>query len=44
MKKAIAILAGEPNSIGSEIIFKTWLKSKCFRFDDLWKRCVAKTS
>ena len=27
MKKAIAIVAGEPNSISSEIIFKSW-KSK----------------
>ena len=27
MKKPIAIIAGEPNSISSEIIFKTW-KSK----------------
>ena len=24
MKKAIAIIAGEPNSISSEIIFKSW--------------------
>ena len=24
MKKPIAIVAGEPNSISSEIIFKTW--------------------
>ena len=31
MKKAIAILAGEPNSIASEIIFKTWLKRKKFK-------------
>ena len=29
MKKPIAIIAGEPNSISSEIIFKTWkLKKK----------------
>ena len=29
MNKAIAIIAGEPNSISSEIIFKSWkLKSK----------------
>ena len=27
MKKPIAIIAGEPNSISSEIIFKSW-KSK----------------
>ena len=27
MKKPIAIIAGEPNSIASEIIFKSW-KSK----------------
>jgi 4-hydroxythreonine-4-phosphate dehydrogenase len=31
MKKVIAIIAGEPNSISSEIIFKTWkLKNKFF--------------
>jgi len=28
MKKAIAIIAGEPNSISSEIIFKTWRLTK----------------
>ena len=28
MKKVIAIIAGEPNSISSEIIFKTWKSIK----------------
>ena len=31
MKKIIAIVAGEPNSISSEIIFKTWLLKKKFQ-------------
>ena len=31
MKKVIAIIAGEPNSVSSEIIFKTWMKRKSFR-------------
>ena len=28
MKKIIAIIAGEPNSISSEIIFKAWKMKK----------------
>ena len=28
MKKLIAIIAGEPNSISSEIIFKSWKLKK----------------
>ena len=28
MKKPIAIIAGEPNSISSEIIFKSWKSRK----------------
>ena len=28
MKKPIAIIAGEPNSISSEIIFKSWKSKK----------------
>ena len=31
MKKIIAIIAGEPNSINSEIIAKTWKKKKNFK-------------
>ena len=31
MRKVIAVLAGEPNSISSEIIFKTWKKRKKFK-------------
>ena len=31
MTKAIAIILGEPNSISSEIIFKSWIKKKKFR-------------
>ena len=31
MTKAIAIIAGEPNSISSEIIFKCWQKKKAFK-------------
>ena len=30
MTKIIGIVAGEPNSIASEIIFKTWLLKKRF--------------
>ena len=32
MKKFIAIIAGEPNSISSEIIFKTWLSRKKYKY------------
>ena len=28
MKKKIIIVAGDPNSINSEIIYKTWKKNK----------------
>ena len=31
MNKPIAIIAGEPNSISSEIIFKTWKIRKKFK-------------
>ena len=31
MTKPIAIILGEPNSISSEIIFKSWIKKKNFR-------------
>jgi 4-hydroxy-L-threonine phosphate dehydrogenase PdxA len=31
MTKPIAIILGEPNSISSEIIFKSWIKKKKFR-------------
>ena len=31
MTKPIAIIAGEPNSISSEIIFKSWAKIKKFK-------------
>ena len=31
MTKPIAIILGEPNSISSEIIFKSWLKNKKFK-------------
>ena len=30
MNKPIAIIAGEPNSVSSEIIFKTWKLRKNF--------------
>ena len=30
MTKPIAIIAGEPNSISSEIIFKSWMSRKKF--------------
>ena len=32
MKKFIAIIAGEPNSISSEIIFKFWKKRKLYNY------------
>ena len=32
MKKFIAIIAGEPNSISSEIIFKSWMLRKKFKY------------
>ena len=33
MYKPVAIIAGEPNSISSEIIFKSWkLRKKNFKF------------
>ena len=32
MIKPIAIILGEPNSIASEIIFKSWIKKKQFRY------------
>ena len=31
MTKPIAIILGEPNSISSEIIFKSWIRKKKFR-------------
>ena len=31
MKKVIGIILGEPNSIASEIIFKSWIKKKKFK-------------
>ena len=31
MTKPIAIIAGEPNSISSEIIFKSWLRRKEYK-------------
>ena len=31
MKKPVAIIAGEPNSISSEIIFKSWKLRKRYR-------------
>ena len=31
MKKFVAIIAGEPNSISSEIIFKIWKKKKLYK-------------
>ena len=31
MSKPIAIILGEPNSISSEIIFKSWIKKKKFK-------------
>ena len=35
MKNVIAIIAGEPNSINSEIIFKTWILKKKYRLKPL---------
>ena len=35
MKKPIAIIAGEPNSISSEIIFKSWKSKKKYSFPPL---------
>ena len=32
MTKPIAIIAGEPNSISSEIIFKSWMLRKKFKY------------
>ena len=32
MRKYIAIIAGEPNSISSEIIFKSWMSRKKFKY------------
>ena len=32
MSKPIAIIAGEPNSISSEIIFKCWLLRRKYSF------------
>ena len=31
MNKPIAIIAGEPNSISSEIIFKSWMLKKKYK-------------
>ena len=31
MIKPVAIIAGEPNSISSEIIFKSWIKRKRYK-------------
>ena len=36
MDKPIAILAGEPNSISSEIIFKSWLLKKKHKYKPLF--------
>lgn len=36
MNKSIAIIAGEPNSISSEIIFKSWLLKKKHRYKSLF--------
>ena len=36
MKKPIAIIAGEPNSISSEIIFKSWNSKKKYDFPPLF--------
>ena len=35
MKKPIAIIAGEPNSISSEIIFKSWKLRKKYNYNPL---------
>ena len=36
MNKSIAIIAGEPNSISSEIIFKSWRLRKKYRHKPLF--------
>ena len=36
MTKPIAIIAGEPNSISSEIIFKSWKEKKKYKFQPLF--------
>ena len=36
MIKPIAIIAGEPNSISSEIIFKCWVSRKKFAHKDFF--------
>ena len=36
MKKIIGIIAGDPNSINSEIIAKTWKKKSNFRNLDIF--------
>ena len=36
MNKPIAIIAGEPNSISSEIIFKSWLLRKKYKYKPLF--------
>ena len=36
MSKYIAIIAGEPNSVSSEIIFKYWKLRKKYKFKKLF--------
>tara|TARA_B110000014_G_C19898811_1_gene465009 strand:- start:343 stop:504 length:162 start_codon:yes stop_codon:yes gene_type:complete len=36
MNKSIAIIAGEPNSISSEIIFKSWILRKKHKYKPLF--------
>ena len=36
MSKSIAIVAGEPNSISSEIIFKSWMLKKKHKYKPLF--------
>ncbi len=36
MNKPIAIVAGEPNSIASEIIFKSWILRKRHKYKPLF--------
>ena len=36
MSKPIAIIAGEPNSISSEIIFKTWKFRKKYKHNSFF--------
>ena len=36
MTKPIAIILGEPNSISSEIIFKSWIKKKNLNTYHAW--------